>query len=54
MRPPTDGTIFDKKSGSEPQGTVELQPRTEFIVLFVWREPQPGAAAANPAADEKK
>jgi type IV pilus assembly protein PilM len=44
-------------SKHEDTGNGTLQPRTEFIVLFVWREPQPSApqpADATVAADQKK
>jgi hypothetical protein len=44
------GPEKDKK-GAHPAAGLNLQPRTEFIVLFVWREPGP---SLNPAATEEK
>jgi type IV pilus assembly protein PilM len=32
---------------------VPLQPRTEFVILFVWREPLPASAQAPPGDEQK-
>jgi type IV pilus assembly protein PilM len=36
------------------EADIRLQPRTEFVVLFVWSEPLGRETAQQPAADEKK
>jgi type IV pilus assembly protein PilM len=40
------------KTAEGTNGSVQLQPRTEFVVLLVWREPTPGTP--TPGAEEKK
>ncbi len=51
---PGGGFQGGKKEEAQ-SGGVALQPRTEFNVLLVWREPQPSAPQPAPeAADPKK
>ena len=44
------------KGGAAESNTKDttLQPRTEFIVLLVWREPQPSAPPSAAAVEENK
>lgn len=44
---------FQKKEAAATSG-LNLPPRTEFVILFVWREPLPGDPAGAPSEQAKK